>query len=163
VEFNFQDVFQDVNMNMIGLFSIVLLAAGYSVFIGVSRIFFLKRLRELEVAMVRYPNYADVRAQIASLYYSHNYLIEAKRYYYEALKIYPYYHYARLKISLICFEENNYEEAMHHLKKLRVNASHDHVMIDLIVKLVKEKSLYKEYLKDDKQLDDNYFKAQAQS
>jgi tetratricopeptide (TPR) repeat protein len=113
--------------------------------------------------MVRYPNYADVRAQIASLYYSHNYLKEAKKYYYEALKIYPYYHYARLKISLICFEQDKTIEAIYHLRNLRVNASHDHVMIDLIEKLVKEKMLYEEYLKDDEQLSDNYFKAEAQN
>jgi len=84
--------FSNWGTNIVLLAGLVLILAIYAVIEGISRILFFKRLRELEVAMVRFPNYADVRAQIGALYYSHGYLDKAKNYYYEALKIYNYYH-----------------------------------------------------------------------
>ncbi len=152
---------ENINLNMVLLVSLSLAGAVYSVIIGISRILFLNRLKTLELAMVRYPNYADVRAQLGSLYYSYGYLVESKKYYYEAIKIYPYYHYARLKLGLICLDTAELDEAMHHFRKIRLEASHDENMISLLEKLMKEKLLYDEYMKDPGPYDDNYFKAKS--
>ena len=130
------------------LVAIALGGAVYAVIVGASQIIFYKRLRALEIAMVRYPSYADVRAQLASLHYNYGRIVEAKKYYYEALKIYPFYGYARLKLGLLCLERNEPDEAMHHFRRIRTDAGGDEGIMPLLESLLREKGLMETYLAD---------------
>jgi tetratricopeptide (TPR) repeat protein len=133
------------------LISLVLAGSIYAIYGGIMQLIFVKRMKELEVAMVRYPNYADVRAQLASLHYRYGHFKQAKIYYYEALKIYKYYHYARLKLALICLDLKEMDEAMHHLRKIRIDCGQDQTMLDLIAKMTKEHNIHETYLEDPKE------------
>lgn len=135
----------------LGFYFLVTVALGGAVFavaVGLSQIVFYRRLRELEVAMVRYPSYADVRAQLASLHYKYGHVIQAKKYYYEALKIYQYYNYARLKLGLLCLEQHEADEAMHHFRRIRNDAAADEAMQGLLEGLLREKGLMEAYLRE---------------
>lgn len=145
-------------MPMVVLISFVFAGALYAVYAGLLRILYHKRLHELELAMTRYPNYADVRAQIAGLHYRYGYKMEARRWYYDALKIYRYYHYARLKLGLLCLELNHPEEALHHFRTMRRDASDDEAMMRLIESLMKDKDLYEQYMMDEDNQDDEYWR-----
>ncbi len=135
----------------IGTVALAAIALGggvYAVAVGVSHLVFKRRLHELEIAMARYPNYADVRAQLAALYYSHGYIRKAKQYYYEALKVYPFYLYARLKLALVCAEANEPDEALWHFRRIRIDAAEDPNMRRLVEDLMREKGLMEAYLRD---------------
>lgn len=142
---------QDLTVREIGLVLLLAIAVAgaiYAIMVGVSRLMFARRLRELEIAMARYPSYADVRAQLASLYYSYGYVKKAKQYYYEALKIYPFYLYARLKLALLSLEHQCPDEALYHFRRIRIDAEQDPTMVQLVEGLLREKGLIAEYLKD---------------
>lgn len=130
------------------LLAVAVAGAVYAVFVGASRLMFARRLHELEVAMARYPSYADVRAQLASLYYSYGYIAKAKQYYYEALKIYPFYMYARLKLAMVCLDHQSPDEALYHFRRIRIDAEQDPAMVQLVEGVLRERGLIAQYLKD---------------
>lgn len=140
------------------LIAFVFAGAIFAVYSGLMRLLFHKRLRELEFALTRYPNYADIRAQIAALHYRYGYPEEARRWYYDALRIYRYYHYARLKLGLLCLELKHEEEALHHFRTIRREATDDETLIRLIESLMREKGLYDAYLVDEDGRDDEYWR-----
>lgn len=135
-------------LNLVLLFAVAGAGAVYAVIVGFSRIMFARRLRELEIAMARYPSYADVRAQLASLYLSYGYVTKAKQYYYEALKIYPFYLFARLKLAMVALDHQCPDEALYHFRRIRIDAEQDPAMVELVEGVLRERGMIADYLKD---------------
>lgn len=77
---------------------------GYALIYLVKYIIYKTKIKNLEIIMAKFPNYADVRYKIAEIYYNHKDYDNAIRYYKEALEIYPYNQLIKIKLAILLIE-----------------------------------------------------------
>jgi len=118
----------------------------YLVIWAIKYAMFKVRLKHFEVAMIRFPNYADVRYKIAEIYYNYGEYELAERYYRETLSIYPYNTAAKIKLAMLLIEyRGNVPEAFKLLAEIRFAADVEHRAAVVIDNYLKGKKLYDKF------------------
>jgi len=110
--------------------------------------FFVHRakVRNLEIAMARFPNYADVRYKIAEVYYNYGDYANAEKYYKEALDIYPYNSSIKIKLAMLIMENKKDEElAFKIFAEVRFAVDAEPRAKYIIDTYLKEKKLYDKF------------------
>ncbi len=110
--------------------------------------FFLHRakIKNLEIAMARFPNYADVRYKIAEVYYNYGDYANAARYYKEALVIYPYNSSIKIKLAMLILEQQkDLEAAFKMFAEVRFAVDAEPRAKYIIDSYLKEKKLYEKF------------------
>lgn len=110
--------------------------------------FFIHRakVRNLEIAMARFPNYADVRYKIAEIYYNYGDFDNAAKYYKEALDIYPYNSSIRIKLAMLTLEHfKNEELAFKMFAEVRFAVDAEPRAKYIIDTYLKEKKMYEKF------------------
>jgi len=104
------------------------------------------RLRDLEIAMTRYPNYADVRYKIAEVYYNYGKYDLAERFYREALSIYQYNNLVRIKLGMMLIDHKEMiEEGFAELARVRFASDVDKKSKFIIDSYLMQKNLYDKF------------------
>lgn len=110
--------------------------------------FFIHRakIKNLEIAMARFPNYADVRYKIAEVYYNYGDYDNAAKYYKEALDIYPYNSSIRIKLAMLLLEHKKDEDsAFKMFAEVRFAVDAEPRARYIIDAYLKEKKLYEKF------------------
>lgn len=109
-------------------------------------IMFRTRLKHFEIAMIKFPNYADVRYKIAEIYYNYGEYELAERYYRETLAIYPYNTAAKIKLAMLLIEyRGNAVEAFKLFAEMRFAVDVEHRAAVIIDNYLKSKKLYDKF------------------
>jgi len=104
------------------------------------------KIKNLEIAMARFPNYADVRYKIAEVYYNYGDYANASKYYKEALVIYPYNSSIKIKLAILTLEkQKDVETAFKMLAEVRFATDAEPRAIFIIDNYLKEKKLYEKF------------------
>ncbi len=104
------------------------------------------KVKNLEIAMVRFPNYADVRYKIAELYFNCGDYDNALRYYKEALAIYPYNTSVQIKLAMLMLEYKKDEKtAFDIFARVRFAVDAEPRAKCIIDNYLKEKKLYEKF------------------
>ncbi len=118
----------------------------YTVIWIIKYIMFKIRLKHFEIAMIKFPNYADVRYKIAEIYYNYGEYALAERYYRETLAIYPFNNAAKIKLAMLLIEyRGNVMEAFKLLAEIRFAADVEHRAAVIIDNYLKSKKLYDKF------------------
>jgi tetratricopeptide (TPR) repeat protein len=104
------------------------------------------KIKNLEIAMARFPNYADVRYKIAEVYYNYGDYDNAAKYYKEALVIYPYNSSIKIKLAMLILERRkDVETAFKMLAEVRFAVDAEPRAKFIIDNYLKEKKLYEKF------------------
>lgn len=115
----------------------------YAIVWIIKYVLFKIRIREFEVAMIRFPNYADVRYKMAEVYYGFGDYANAEKYYREALDIYPYNAPVKLKLAMLVYENRgDADEAMRLFAEMRFAVDVEHRTALIIDNYLKANKLY---------------------
>lgn len=118
----------------------------YIIIWAVKYTLFRMRLKQFEIAMIRFPNYADVRYKIAEIYYNYGEYGLAERYYKETLAIYPYNTAAKIKLAMLLLEyRGNVMEAFKLFAEIRFATDVEHRAAVIIDNYLKGKKLYDKF------------------
>gem|GEM_PF-5547709 len=104
------------------------------------------KIKNLEIAMVRFPNYADVRYKIAEVYYNYGDFKSAEKYYRESLEIYPFNSAVKIKLAMLVLEgKNDIDGAFEIFAQIRFAVDCEPRARFVIDRYLKEKKLYDKF------------------
>lgn len=109
-------------------------------------ILYRMRLRDLEIAMIKFPNYADVRYKIAEVYYNYGKFDLAERFYREALSIYQYNNMVRIKLGMLLIDQmEKTDEGFAELARVRFGTDSDKKAKFVVDSYLVQKNLYDKF------------------
>ncbi|MEZ7892344.1 MAG: hypothetical protein QMC67_11405 [Candidatus Wallbacteria bacterium] len=149
--FNINNFFSNMNVQSFDVKFILLVVFGtcfvlYLIIWLIQYIIHRIQIRNLEIAMVRFPNYADVRYRIAEAYYSYGDYENAEKYYRETINIYKFNVPAKIKLAMLLLDyRNNIEEAFAFLAQARFMDNPERRAVVIIDNYLKGKKLYEQF------------------